>query len=77
MWSASARQIAVAASAYPLTTRGRRRCCSKSCLVSFWDSVKDSDNPALYQAYLEKYPEGNFASLATAKLEELEQTNGS
>ena len=45
--------------------------------LSFWDSVKDSDNPALYQAYLEKYPEGNFASLATAKLEELEQTNGS
>ena len=30
-------------------------------------AVKGSDNPALYQAYLEKYPDGNFAP-AKAKL---------
>jgi adenylate cyclase len=39
--------------------------------LSFWDSVKGSDNPAMYRAYLEKYPDGNFISLAKAKLEEL------
>ena len=38
--------------------------------LSFWDSVKGSDNPELYEAYLEKYPEGNFVSLAKAKLTE-------
>ena len=39
--------------------------------LAFWDSVKDSDNPALYEAYLQKYPEGEFILLAQAKLEAL------
>ncbi len=39
--------------------------------LTFWDSVKDSDNPAMYAAYLEKYPEGAFATLASARIDEL------
>ena len=39
--------------------------------LAFWDSVKDSDNPAMYRAYLAKYPGGAFEPLALAKLEEL------
>jgi len=39
--------------------------------LTFWDSVKDSDNPAMYAAYLEKYSHGSFASLAQARIEEL------
>jgi class 3 adenylate cyclase len=39
--------------------------------LTFWDSVKDSDNPAMYVAYLDKYPAGNFAPIARAKLDEL------
>jgi putative heme iron utilization protein len=39
--------------------------------LTFWDSVKDSDNPAMYAAYLEKYPDGAFAALAQARIEEL------
>ena len=39
--------------------------------LAFWDSVKDSDNPALYEAYLQKYPKGEFILLAQAKLQEL------
>jgi adenylate cyclase len=39
--------------------------------LTFWDSVKDSDNPAMYAAYLEKYPHGSFATLAQARIEEL------
>jgi hypothetical protein len=32
--------------------------------LAFWDAVKDSRDPADYQAYLEQYPQGRFASLA-------------
>jgi adenylate cyclase len=39
--------------------------------LTFWDSVKDSDNPAMYTAYLEKYPEGSFATLAKVRIDEL------
>ncbi len=39
--------------------------------LAFWDSVGDSDNPAMYEAYLQKYPDGEFVLLARARLEEL------
>ena len=39
--------------------------------LAFWDSVKDSDNPAILQAYLGQYPEGSFATLAKVRLAEL------
>jgi hypothetical protein len=32
--------------------------------LAFWDSVKDSDDPAMFMAYLEKFPEGEFRMLA-------------
>jgi class 3 adenylate cyclase len=41
--------------------------------LSFWESVRSSDNPDMYAAYLEKYPEGEFAPLAKVRLEELRQ----
>lgn len=41
--------------------------------LAFWDSVRDSDNPAMHEAYLLKYPDGEFVLLARAKLEELAQ----
>ncbi len=39
--------------------------------LAFWDSVKDSDNPATLEAYLVQYPEGSFATLANVRLAEL------
>lgn len=36
--------------------------------LAFWNSVKDSTEPQLYQEYLSKYPQGRFASLANAKI---------
>jgi adenylate cyclase len=39
--------------------------------ISFWESVRESANPALVQAYLEKYPKGEFAALAEIHLSEL------
>jgi len=38
----------------------------------FWDSIKTSDNPATFQAYLTQFPNGVFAGLARAKITELE-----
>ena len=39
--------------------------------LAFWDSVRESDNPASLQAYREKYPEGDFKALAEIRLDEL------
>jgi hypothetical protein len=39
--------------------------------LSFWESVRESDNPKLIQAYLEKYPDGEFGALARIRLGEL------
>ena len=39
--------------------------------LSFWESVRESDNPASIQAYLEKYPNGEFSALAQIRIGEL------
>jgi adenylate cyclase len=39
--------------------------------LAFWESVRSSDNGTLIQAYLEKYPEGEFSALARIRIEEL------
>ena len=39
--------------------------------LAFWESVRDSDNPAFVQAYLEKYPGGEFSALAEMRIAEL------
>jgi class 3 adenylate cyclase len=43
----------------------------KEVELAFWETVKDSENPEMFQAYLEKYPEGAFKPLAEIKLKEL------
>jgi hypothetical protein len=39
--------------------------------LAFWESIKDSDNTALFEAYLEKLPKGEFRSLAEIRLADL------
>ncbi len=39
--------------------------------LTFWESVAGSNDPSLYDAYLEKYPDGTFAALARAKASSL------
>ena len=39
--------------------------------LAFWQSVSGSDDPAVYEAYLQQYPAGTFAGLARAKLANL------
>ena len=38
----------------------------------FWQSIKDSRNPASFRAYLTRYPDGQFAVLAQIRMKELE-----
>ena len=41
--------------------------------LAFWESVKDSNNPAVLRSYLEQYPQGTFAPLARALIEQYEK----
>lgn len=36
--------------------------------LAFWDSIKGSSNPADFQAYLRKFPNGSFESIAKSRL---------
>jgi uncharacterized caspase-like protein len=36
--------------------------------IAYWNSIKDSKNPGDFRAYLQRYPNGNFATLAAARL---------
>ncbi|TAN58872.1 MAG: hypothetical protein EPN20_15840, partial [Magnetospirillum sp.] len=40
----------------------------------FWSSIKDSSRASDYQAYLDKYPNGDFVALARSRLDELKGT---
>jgi hypothetical protein len=42
--------------------------------ITFWNSIKDSNSADDYRAYLEKYPDGEFAVLARRRLAPLEAT---
>lgn len=39
--------------------------------IAFWQSVEKNDDPDLYEAYLEQFPDGSFAALARAKIKSL------
>ncbi|MBL0405493.1 adenylate/guanylate cyclase domain-containing protein, partial [Microvirga aerilata] len=47
---------------------------SSAVELAFWDTVKESDNPAMFQAYLEQFPTGSFKALAEIRLAELNLT---
>lgn len=36
--------------------------------LTFWESIKDSRNPADFEAYLRKYPHGEFAGIASNRV---------
>jgi hypothetical protein len=40
--------------------------------IAYWNSIKDSGNPANFRAYLDDYPQGRFRRLAENRLIELE-----
>ncbi|HEX7565123.1 MAG TPA: SUMF1/EgtB/PvdO family nonheme iron enzyme [Bradyrhizobium sp.] len=42
----------------------------------YWNTIKNSDNPANFQAYLDAYPNGPFASVARERLQSMGALNG-
>jgi adenylate cyclase len=54
---------------------GMRDSHDREIELSFWESVRESDNPALIQAYLQKYPKGEFSTLAEIRMGELTLDN--
>ncbi len=62
---------APAGSAKPTAAAEPARIDPMAVELSFWDSVKASDNPDDLRAYLKKYPDGQFAELAQGRLRRL------
>ncbi len=44
--------------------------------LAFWNSIRDSTNPAGFEAYLQQFPSGAFAGLARVRLAELRDPPG-
>jgi carboxyl-terminal processing protease len=44
----------------------------KELELAFWNSVKDSTNPAMFRSYLQQYPRGTFVPIAKTKISDLE-----
>jgi len=47
---------------------------SKAIELAFWDAIKDSTSAEDFQAYLDKFPEGEFASLAKLRVKQNDQS---
>lgn len=45
--------------------------------LAFWETMKDSDDPAEFAAYLDKYPQGAFTALAVTRRKALLEKNNS
>lgn len=44
--------------------------------VTFWNSIKDSDDASLFQAYLDEFPDGKFKTIVRVKLKQLSNKKG-
>lgn len=53
-------------------TESRAPIISTDAEIAYWNSIKDSGNPANFKAYLDDYPQGRFRRLAENRLSELE-----
>ena len=57
--------------------RSRRGCTGSDVELEFWRSIKDSNKPEELNAYLTNYPNGQFKSLALARIAALESGTAS
>ena len=46
---------------------------STSTEVLVWNSIKDTDDPAMFRGYLKQYPSGIFAAIAKEKVQSIER----
>lgn len=49
---------------------------SATAELALWNSIKDSGNAADFRGYLDQYPNGMFADIASAKIQALGNTSG-
>jgi hypothetical protein len=42
--------------------------------LAFWQSIQNSRDPAEFQAYIQRFPQGNFTGLARARLRQLRES---
>jgi hypothetical protein len=63
----------VAKAAEPVEAANEQRVSvdPKAIELEFWQSIKDSNDPVMYQAHLEQFPDGTFSSLAQQKLKQM------
>ena len=55
----------------PLEVSSKRSETDDSLDLVFWQSIKDSKNRSMYEAYLRRFPSGIYSELATLKIAEL------
>ena len=65
-------KVPVTAEPSPPETQQKQRAPDNQIEITFWNTVRNSRNPALLKAYLQQYPNGNFAVLAQAMLAAIE-----
>jgi formylglycine-generating enzyme required for sulfatase activity len=80
-WSLLMADAASAALDNPVVTLRSRgilpKDSSEQYEITFWNSIKDSNYPGDYEAYLKAYPNGRFATLAHARIERLRPAGAS
>jgi hypothetical protein len=54
----------------PANGPGSGRTDQDNVEIAFWNSIKDTRNPQLFDAYLKRYPDGAFADIARINLEQ-------
>ena len=64
-------KVPVTAEPSPPAAEQKQRAPDNQLEITFWNTVRNSRNPALLKAYLQQYPNGNFVVLAQAMLAEL------
>ena len=74
--AASAQAPATPAPVVPLAAGRVAEVDAETVELLFWESIKNSNDPDELRAYLEKYPSGNFAGLAKARIRRLAQGAG-
>jgi tetratricopeptide (TPR) repeat protein len=66
--SGSPQRVAAAAPPPPKSARAEAVASPLEVELKFWDSIKNSDDPEEFAAYLRKYPDGQFSDLARIRL---------
>jgi hypothetical protein len=57
----------------PLPPSPEEAAAERAVEVAYWDTARESGDPVMLRAYLDRYPDGEFSELARLMLEQLER----